>query len=103
VNRSRHELRCIVAGKTKHQPLVAGAASIHAHGDVRALLVNGHHDSAGVVIETFDVVVVTDVLDYRTNQGGHRDVGLSGNLPGYQHEAGRQQGLAGYPTAGIVL
>ncbi len=34
-NRHRHELFGLVAGVAEHEPLVAGATRVHAHGDVR--------------------------------------------------------------------
>ena len=98
-----HQLRGVAAGVAEHQALVARAARVHTHGDVGALLVDGHHHRAGGVVETLDVVVVADVLDHLPNQRGHGDVGLGGDLARHQHESGGQERLAGHAAAGIVL
>ena len=35
LNRQRHQLRRLVASEAEHQTLIAGAAGINSHGDVR--------------------------------------------------------------------
>src|ERR1044072_6546142 len=40
-DRHRHQLFCMIGGIAEHQPLIAGGARIHAHGDVARLLVDG--------------------------------------------------------------
>src|SRR6476646_8510511 len=46
-DRERHELVGLVAGVAEHQALVAGAARVHAHRDVRRLAVDGREHGAG--------------------------------------------------------
>ena len=83
--------------------MVAGAAGVHAHGDIGALLVDGHHHRACVVVEALDVMVVADVLDHIPHQLGDGDVGVGGDLTRHQHQARGQQRLAGHTAAGIIL
>ena len=52
LDRHGHQFFGFVAGKAEHQALVARAAGVHAHGDVRRLALDGAHDRAGVGIKT---------------------------------------------------
>ena len=98
-----HQFRGVAAGITEHQPLIARPAGVHTHGDVGALLVDGHHHRAGGVVESLDVVVIADVLDHIPHQRRHGNVGLGGDLARHQHESGGQERLAGHAAAGIIL
>ncbi|OIQ71956.1 hypothetical protein GALL_464220 [mine drainage metagenome] len=103
VDGRRHQLRRLPAGIAEHQALVPGPARVHAHGDVGALPVNGHHHRAGGVVETLVVVVVADVAHHVPRQLGHRDVGVRRDLARHQHQPRGQQGLAGHAAAGVIL
>ena len=47
----RHQFRRLVAGVAEHQALVAGAAGIHAHGDVGRLALDRVQHAAGLGVE----------------------------------------------------
>ena len=55
-----HQLGVLVAGVAEHHALVAGAAGVHAHGDVAGLLVDAGDHGAGVGVEAVERVVVAD-------------------------------------------
>src|SRR5208283_2389830 len=76
----RHELGSFVAGISKHEALVAGAAGIHAHRDVGRLALDGVEDAAGMAIETVESVVVADVIDDAARQFRHVDISMRRNL-----------------------
>src|SRR6185437_9039605 len=87
--------------------LAAGAATelerrVDPLGDVRGLAVQGDHHAAGPAVEPVEVVVVADVADDVTDEGGDVHVGLGGDLPGHHHQPGGQQGLAGHPAVRVV-
>jgi hypothetical protein len=103
LDRSRHEFGRLPAGIAEHQPLIPGAARVHAHGDIRALLVEGDHDRAGIAVEALAAVVVADCVHHAAHQLGHGDVGLRGDFPGHDHQAGGDQGFAGHAAGGVVL
>ncbi len=101
-DRQRHQLLGLVAGVAEHEALVAGAAGVHAHGDVRRLLVDRGHDRARLVVEAELGAGVADVLDGLTHGLGEVDVGLGGDLAGDDGQAGGDQRLAGHPAVGIL-
>ena len=97
-----HELRGLGGGVAEHQALVAGAAGVHAHGDVRALLVQGHHHRAGVAVKALGAMVIADAAHRLPGQLGHRDVAVGGDLPGHDDQPGGHQGFAGHPAVGVA-
>ena len=99
----RHQLGRLVGGVAEHHALVAGAAGVHALGDVARLLVDGRDHGAGVGVEAVERVVVADGGDDAANQALEVDVGLGGDFAGDDDEAGRGQGFGGHAAVGILL
>jgi hypothetical protein len=98
-----HQLGGLVGGIAEHHALVAGAAGIHAHGDVAGLLVDGGDDGAGVGVESVDGVVVADGGDDAADQRLEIDVGAGGDFAGDDDQAGSGEGLAGDAAVGVLL
>ena len=94
-DRQRHQLVGLGAGVAEHQPLVAGAARVHAHGDVGRLLVDRRQHGAGLVVEAVLRARVADLLDRRADDLLKVDVAGRGDLAGDDGEPGRHQGFAG--------
>ena len=98
----RHQLLGLVAGETKHQPLVAGAARVDAHRDVRGLAVNRRQHGAGLGIEAVLAARVPDLRDRRPHDVLVIDHGRGRDLAGEDGEAGRHQRLAGHATHRVL-
>ena len=94
-DRQRHEFLGLAAGVAEHQALVAGAALVHAHRNVRRLLVDRRDDRAGLVMEADRRVGVADLLDGLAHDGGDVHVSLGGDLPGHDDDARGDERLAG--------
>ena len=109
VDRHRHEVRRLVAGIAEHHALVAGAdeiegvgclavlhfeALVYALGDVGALLVDGAHDAAGLVVETELRPRVADVPDDIAHDALDIDVSLGADLPSHDDQSRRDERLA---------
>src|SRR5206468_963856 len=62
-DRERHQLGRLVTGEAEHHPRVAGAADVHALGDVGLLLVDAAHDAAGLGVEAVLGARVADLPD----------------------------------------
>jgi len=77
-NRQGHKLRCLVAGKANHHPLVASSNRIkvvifgtcfhlqrfiYPQGDVARLFVDGDHDTTGTVIKAVFGTGITDIMN----------------------------------------
>ena len=90
-DRSRHQLLILIHRIPKHHSLVAGAAGVHAHGDVAGLFVDGGDDGAGVAIEAVEGVVVSDGLDGAADDLLEIDVGFGGDFAGDDNESGGGQ------------
>ncbi len=101
-NRRGHQFRVLVAGIAKHHSLVAGAAGVHAHGDVAGLFVDAGDDGAGVGVEAVEGVVVADGGNRAANQRLEIHVSLGGDFAGDDDQAGGGQGFAG-DAAGRVF
>jgi len=83
VDRQRHQGVGFLAREAEHHALVAGAAGVHAHGDVRRLLVQVTHDLAGVGGEADGWVHVADLADDVADEavdGRAAEVGVGGDL-----------------------
>ena len=76
--------------------MVAGAARVHAHGDVAGLLVDAGDHGAGVGVESVESIVVADGSNHATHQRLEIHIRFGGDLTGYDHQAGRGQGLTSY-------
>ena len=101
-DRQRHQLFGLVAGEAEHQALVAGAAGVDAHGDVRRLLVDGGDDRAGLVVEAVLGARVADALDRLADDAGQVGVGRGRDLAGDEGQAGGDHRLAGHPAHGVL-
>src|SRR5439155_12008446 len=97
----RHQLRILITRIPKHHSLVAGAASVHAHGDVAGLLVDAGDNGAGVGVESVEGVVVPDRSDGATDQSLQLDIRLGGNFSGDNHQSGGGQGFASHAAGRI--
>ena len=69
-----HVLLGLVSGVAKHDPLIASAvvlkrAMIQSLGNVWRLLLNGHENVAGLVVEALLRVIVANILDSLANNG----------------------------------
>ena len=102
LNRHGHQFGRLVAGKTEHQALVAGAACIHAHGDVGRLLLNGGDYAAGLGIEAVLRSRIANIADDVAGEVGEVNIGRGGNFTGDDDEAGGDERLAGYAALGVV-
>ena len=96
-----HQLGGLVGSVAEHHALVASAAGVDTLRDVGGLAVDGGDDGAGFGVEALDGVVVADLVDRLADQGLEVDVGLGGDLPGDDDEAGAGEGLAGNAAVGI--
>src|SRR6185437_2932368 len=63
LHRERHELWRLVTGVAEHDPLIAGPAGVHAHGDVAGLLADELDDLHAVGVEGFAGVGIADLAD----------------------------------------
>ena len=98
----RHQLLGLAHGVAEHQSLVAGAAGVHALGDVRRLRVDRGDDRAGLVVESELRARVADLLDRVPDDRRKVDVSLGRDLAGDEGESRRDEGLAGHAARGIV-
>src|SRR5262245_21087076 len=103
VDRSRHELRRLVAGIAEHDSLVAGAdilvaQCVNALGNVRRLAVQQHLDRRALPMEA--ALLVADVLDRLAgalDDAVTADAFGSAILAGNDNPVGGGEGLAGDP------
>ena len=100
----------LVAGVAEHHALVARAHGVvrvvagasvlglprrvDAERDVRALLVDGVDDAAGLAVEAVLRAVVADVAQHLAHDAGHVHVRLRADLAGHEHHARGGQRLA---------
>ena len=63
-NGQGHELIGFVAGIAEHQALIASAAGIHAHGDIRRLALERRDYGAGVGVETILRARIADFANH---------------------------------------
>jgi len=80
-----HQFFGFIAGEAEHEALIAGAARIHAHGDVGRLALDGAHHRAGVGVKTEKRVVVADLFDRLANKLVVIHVGAGGDFPRNDH------------------
>ena len=108
-DRQRHQLLGLARGVAEHHPLVARADPVDRVGvavlglerlvdalrDVRRLLVDRHHHAARLCVEAVLGARVADVRDRLADDRADVDVRLGGHLARDDHEAGRDERLAG--------
>ncbi len=100
---SGHQFGGFVRGIAEHHALVAGAAGVHALGDVAGLLVDGGDHGAGVGVEAVEGVVVADRGHHAAHQALEVDVGLGGDFAGNDDQAGCGEGFGGDAAIGVLL
>ena len=116
-DRQRHQLLGLARGVAEHHPLVARADPVDRVGvavlglerlvdalrDVRRLLVDRHHHAARLCVEAVLGARVADVRDRLADDRADVDVRLGRHLARDDHEAGRDERLAGDAALGVVL
>ena len=105
----RHLLLCLIARKAKHHALVARAdllgilkGIVDAHGDVRALLVDGGHHRAGLVVKAAGRVVIADLTDGLTSHRGNVHIAVCRDFTHDKHHAGGRDGLTGHACLRVL-
>src|SRR5262249_21121841 len=84
------------AGVAEHDALVAGAAGVHALGDVGGLAADAVEDGAGRGVERVLGAGVADVLDPAAHPLVDRQQGPGRDLAADAHQAAADEGLAGH-------
>ena len=109
-----HQLGGFVAGVAEHHALISRAGlngvlplpgfqgRVHAHGDVRALLVDGGHHRAAVAVKAHVRGVVADVQHHLPDDIGDGHIAAGGNFTHHRHHAGGGKGFAGDPGHGVL-
>ena len=75
---------------------------IHAHGNIRALAVNGSHDGAGLAIKAVLRPVVADPADGIPGNSGNIYIAGGRDLSHDKHHTRGGNGFAGHPSLGIL-
>src|SRR5882724_98256 len=103
LDRHGHQLGRFIASEAEHQPLVAGATSVHAHGDVRRLTLDGAHDGASFGIVAKLGTVVADAANSAAHEVIVINVGSGGDFTGHDRETGGNQRFTGHSPFRILL
>jgi len=119
LDRHRHELGCLCAGIAKHHPLISGTYSldlcighltlfglsgfVHAHGDVRRLLLDGRDHATGKAVKARGGTVIADLADRLTHDLGYVDIALGRDLACIQHQACRDGCLTRDTAVGVLV
>ncbi len=98
-----HQFFGFIASETKHEALVAGAAGVHAHGNVRRLALDGAHDRAGAAVVTVRRVVIANVANRLAYKLVIVHVRAGGDFAGDDCQAGGDKRFAGDAALGVVL
>ena len=102
LNRQRHQFRRLVAGKAEHEPLIARAARVNSHRDVRRLAMHGRQHRASVAVKSILRAVVANLAHRLARNLGIINQRLSRNLAGENHHAGCQQRLASHAAQRVL-
>ena len=102
-NRQRHVFGGLIRRIPEHHPLVASSADIHAHRDIRRLLVDRGHDAAGFAVKTIFCPGIPDLDDRIANDAVDVDIAIGRDLSDHMHQAGRHHRLTGDPSHRILL
>ena len=102
LDRHGHQLGRFVASKAEHQALVAGAAGVHAHGDVGRLLLDGANYAAGLRVEAKLGAGVAYVANHFAGEIGEINIRSGGDFTSYDHKSGGDESLASNAAHGIV-
>ena len=98
-----HQLRGFVAGIAEHHALIARATDHVAgsHCNIRGLLVDGHHDLAGVGIKARCPAGVADVTQDPPGNALNIHIDLARDLACDEHRVGGAAGLTGHPAVRV--
>ena len=109
LNREGHQFRRLITGVAEHHSLVPRPllfvepfSLCHPLRDVRGLLFYRGEDGAGVTVETYRGIGVTDVAYDIAGYFVVADLGLAGNLTSDDDHPGLREGLTGYPAVWIA-
>ncbi|TSC97675.1 MAG: Uncharacterized protein Greene101449_1111 [Candidatus Peregrinibacteria bacterium Greene1014_49] len=101
-NRQRHELRRFITGESEHEPLISSALffiavrfRIDPEGNICALCPHADNDSAGLVIESIDGIVIANFTDSFAGNSCDIDVSRCTHFSGNNNKAGGCKALAG--------
>ena len=117
-NGIRHIFLGLIAGKTKHHPLVPGADSIqfcithpiflcfqsliHAHGNIPGLFIQRYDHTAGIAVKSILCIVIADLPHSIPHHFLNIHISLCGNLSHHQHQARGSTSFTGHPAHGIL-
>src|ERR1043165_7159028 len=102
LDREGHELFCLVAGKSEHEPLVARAARVNPHCDVRGLFVDRSQYGASVAVEAVFGPCITYFSNGFTCHLREVDLRVRRDLAGNYDQTRRHKRLA-RDSSGAVL
>jgi hypothetical protein len=101
-NRHRHELVGLIRGIPEHHALVAGAAGVDTHRDIRRLPIDRTDHRARLAVESERGVGISDACDRGTNDVRYGHIRRRRDLAGDAGETGRHQRFTGNPGFRIV-
>ncbi len=99
----RHQFIGFIAGKPKHQSLIARSAGVHPHGDVRRLALDGAHDSAGIGVIAILGAIVADAANGAADKLIVINVRSGGDFAGDNGHTRGDERFAGDAALGVVL
>ena len=76
---------------------------VNTHGDVRRLFANGIENCAGMAVETFVGVIVTNIDDDLAGNVFQIHIRFCGHFAGHNHHAGFDHGFAGNACERILF
>ncbi len=92
-NGERHHVDRFVGRHAEHHALVAGTTGVDADRDVRRLLLNRDHDTAGVSVVAECGIRVADGVDCVADDLGDVDVAFNRDFAGDDRESSGQEGF----------
>ena len=101
-DRSGHQVFILVRRIAEHHALVAGATSVHAHGNIARLFIDAGDDGAGIGVKAIERVIVPDRSHHPAHQGLEVNVCLGRDLAGNDHQASGGKGFGGYAAEGVL-
>ena len=118
-DRIRHILFRLIAGKTEHHALVAGAdciqlslrhrvflrfqSLVYAHSDIRGLFVQGYDHTAGIAVKAVFRAVIADLANRLADYLLDIHVCVSGHLTHNQYKTCGTAGLTGHTAHRVLL
>src|SRR5215213_6672533 len=102
LNREWHQFRGLVTREPEHKPLVACAARVNAHGNIRGLFIDRGQDGAGVTIEAVFGPRITYFSNGFTCHLREVDLRVGCDLAGDHDQTRRNERLAGDASGAIL-